>query len=184
LFLVWETLEIWPTEPKNDWTNGTTIVEVKRKGSNHEVEKILQILFVLILSATKFLTAPITSLNIGFGYLETLTITTLGGLVGVFFFYYLSSVIMLLIAKITGRLSNGKTPKKKRSFTWKNKLIVKIKREYGLIGLAAVTPIFLSIPLGTFLAARFFHDQKKVLTYLAASVVVWSVIVSSVVIIF
>lgn len=148
------------------------------------MEKILQILLVGILSATKFLTAPITSLNIGFGYIETLLITTIGGLIGVFFFYYLSSAIMLLFAKMTGRFSKGKPIKKKRAFTWKNKLIVKIKREYGLIGLAAVTPIFLSIPLGTFLAARFFHDQKKVLTYLGASVIVWSVIVSSVVIIF
>ncbi|MBL4585585.1 MAG: hypothetical protein JKX84_00800 [Flavobacteriales bacterium] len=65
-----------------------------------------------------------------------------------------------------------------------NKLIVKIKRDYGLIGLAAVTPILLSIPLGTFLAARYFDNKRKVLTYLCASVVVWSVIVSSVVIIF
>ena len=91
---------------------------------------------------------------------------------------------MLLISKLTSKMSGESTPKKKRVFTWKNKLIVKVKRDYGLIGLAAITPIFLSIPLGTFLAARFFHDQKKVLTYLAASVVVWSVIVSSVTIIF
>jgi uncharacterized membrane protein len=148
------------------------------------VEKILQILLVGILSATKFLTAPITSLNIGFGYLETLLITTIGGLVGVLFFYYLSSGIMLLIGKVNSTMIRKSTPKKKRVFTWKNKMIVKVKRDYGLIGLAAITPIFLSIPLGTFLAARFFHDQKKVLTYLAASVVVWSVIVSSVTIIF
>ncbi len=148
------------------------------------MEKLLQILLIVILSATKFLTAPITSLNIGFGYLETLIITTLGGLVGVFFFFYLSSAIMLLIAKLASQFSKGKKPKKKKSFTWKNKMIVRIKRDYGLIGLAAITPTFLSIPVGTFLAARYFDDQKKVLTYLSASVIVWSVIVSSVVIIF
>lgn len=148
------------------------------------MEKILQILLVVILSATKFLSAPITSLNIGFGYLETLLITTLGGLLGVVFFFYLSSVIMLLMSKLSSS-SNQKKPKKpKKKFTWKNKLIIHIKREYGLIGLAAITPILLSIPLGTFLAARFFSDQKKVIGYLSASVIVWSVIVSSVVIIF
>ncbi len=140
---------------------------------------------VVILSGTKFLTAPITSLNIGFGYVETLIITTIGGIIGVVFFYYLSAAIMLLVQKLTHKLQNkNKKPKKKRVFTFKNKLIVKVKRDYGLIGLAAITPIFLSIPLGTFLAARFFHDKKKILTYLSASVVVWSVIVSSVVIIF
>lgn len=149
------------------------------------MEKILQILLIVILSGTKFLSAPITSLNIGFGYLETLLITTLGGIVGVISFYYLSTAVMLLIARM--RHKDGtvkKVKKKKRVFTWKNKLIVKVKREYGLIGLAALTPTILSIPVGTFLAARYFSDPKKVITYLSASVLVWSIIVSSVVIIF
>ena len=91
---------------------------------------------------------------------------------------------MIFLSKLTGKLAKDKQPKKKRVFTWKNKLIVKVKREYGLIGLAALTPTILSIPVGTFLAARYFSDQKKVISYLAASVIVWSVIVSSVVIIF
>lgn len=141
-------------------------------------------MLVIILSGTKFLTAPITSLNIGFGYLETLIITTIGGLLGVFFFYYLSASIMLFIGKVSELLRGKRKPKKRRKFTWKNKLIVRVKRDYGLIGLAAATPIFLSIPVGTFLAARYFHDPKKVIPYLCISVVVWSVIVSSVVIIF
>jgi ABC-type antimicrobial peptide transport system permease subunit len=149
------------------------------------VEKILQILLVVILSATKFLTAPITSLNIGFGYLETLLITTVGGIFGVIFFYYLSTAIVFLFSKVIALfVKQDAKPKPKRKFTWKNKLIVRVKRDYGLIGLAAITPTFLSIPVGTFLASRYFHDQKKVLVYLCASVVVWSVIVSSVVIIF
>lgn len=151
-----------------------------------DVEKILQILLIVILSATKFLTAPITSLNIGFGYLETLLITTTGGIFGVIAFYYLSAGIVFLFEKLWqkfGPKPKGK-PKKRKVFTMKNKLIVRVKREYGLIGLAAVTPIFLSIPLGTFLAARYFHDPKKVISYLSASVLVWSIIVSSVVIIF
>jgi hypothetical protein len=150
------------------------------------VEKILQILLIVILSGTKFLSAPITSLNIGFGYLETLLITTLGGVFGVIGFYYLSTGVMMLVARMRHKdVHTKKTKKKKkRVFTWKNKLIVKVKREYGLIGLAALTPTILSIPVGTFLAARYFSDPKKVITYLSASVLVWSIIVSSVVIIF
>lgn len=148
------------------------------------MEKILQILLVVILSATKFLTAPITSLNIGFGYLETLIITSVGGLIGVTFFFYLSSAIMALIARMSEKKTQKKATKPKRKFTWKNKLIVHVKREYGLIGLAALTPTILSIPVGTFLAARYFRDPRMVITYLSASVIVWSVIVSSVVIIF
>ena len=176
--------ETWLTEVKNDRANGTTKQRGRRRARSLELEKLLQILLVVILSATKFLTAPITSLNIGFGYVETLLITTIGGVIGVFFFFYLSSFIMAAFSKLTSGKKNSKPKKPKRKFTWKNKLIVHIKREYGLIGLAAITPTFLSIPLGTFLAARYFPDKKKVITYLSASVIVWSVIVSSVVIIF
>jgi ABC-type antimicrobial peptide transport system permease subunit len=148
------------------------------------MEKVLQILLVLILSGTKFLTAPITSLNIGFGYLQTLGLTILGGILGVLFFYFLSNAIMFAISRLSGKVTFRRTPPKKRSFTWKNRLIVKVKRDYGLIGLAAITPTMLSIPVGTFLAARFFPDRVKVLTYLMASVIVWSVLISSVVVMF
>ncbi|MFC2176006.1 hypothetical protein ACFLR1_03450 [Bacteroidota bacterium] len=140
---------------------------------------------MILLSGTKFLTAPIVSLNMGFSYVQTLLLTSIGGTLGILFFYYLSSFIVYIYSKIAHKAaSKKKVSKKKRVFTWKNKLIVHIKREYGLIGLAALTPILLSIPLGTFLAARYFENPKKVITYLASSVVVWSIIVASVVIIF
>ncbi len=91
---------------------------------------------------------------------------------------------MFMLNNIGNKLRGNKKPKKKKVFTLKNKLIVRVKRDYGLIGLAAATPVLLSIPLGTFLAARYFPNPLKVISYLCASVVVWSVIVSSVVIIF
>lgn len=148
------------------------------------MEKALQILLVVLLSGTKFLSAPITALNIGFGFVQTLVITSLGGMLGVVFFFFLSGIIM----KVASRVSNGsaeeKKVKSKRHFTWKNKMIVRVKRDFGLIGLAALTPTLLSIPVGTFLAARYFKNRTKVLGYLCASVLVWSVIISSVVIIF
>lgn len=148
------------------------------------MEKALQVLLVVILSSTKFLSAPITALNIGFGFVQTLVITTLGGMLGVVFFYYLSSVIMRILNKLSPSSPEKKKVQKKKHFTWKNKMIVRVKRDFGLVGLAALTPTVLSIPVGTFLAARYFDNTAKVLGYLFASVIVWSVIISSVVIIF
>ncbi len=147
------------------------------------MEELLQVIFIIILSATKFLTAPITSLNIGFNYLQTLLITTAGGIMGVFAFYYLSNGIAFLFYKISSRFNRGK-PKRKKVFTWKNKMIVKTVRKYGLLGVAIITPVLLSIPLGTFIAARYYHDQSQVLRYLCSSVIFWSVILSSLVIAF
>lgn len=147
------------------------------------MEELLQVIFIVILSATKFLTAPITSLNIGFNYLQTLILTTIGGILGVIVFFYLSNGIAYLFYKITSKFKKNGT-KPKNVFTWKNKMIVKTVRKYGLLGVAIITPVLLSIPLGTFIAARYFEDQTQVLKYLCSSVVFWSVILSSVVIIF
>jgi ABC-type antimicrobial peptide transport system permease subunit len=148
------------------------------------VEKALQVILIVILSATKFFAAPITSLNIGFNYLQTLMLTIAGGILGVVVFYYLSNVIAFLFIKILKAVNGNKLPAKPKIFTWKNRMIVNIVRKYGLLGVAVITPVILSIPLGTFLAARYFHDRNQVLKYLCASVVFWSVIISSLVIAF
>lgn len=148
------------------------------------MEKVLQVIFIVILSATKFFAAPITSLNIGFNYLQTLLLTIIGGVLGVVIFYYLSNAIAFLFFKLLKAILGNKLPDKPKVFTWKNRMIVNTVRKYGLLGVAIITPVLLSIPLGTFIAARYFQNQSQVLKYLCASVVFWSVIISSLVIVF
>ena len=148
------------------------------------MEKVLQVIFIVILSATKFFAAPITSLNIGFNYLQTLLLTIAGGVLGVVVFYYLSNAIAFLFFRLLKLIMKDRMPKKPKVFTWKNRMIVNTVRKYGLLGVAVITPVLLSIPLGTFIASRYFEDQKKVLKYMSASVIFWSVIISSLVIVF
>ncbi len=75
-------------------------------------------------------------------------------------------------------------PERKKIFTWKNKLIVITVRRFGLVGVALLTPTLLSIPVGTLIAARYFRNPRRVVGYLCASVVLWSLIFSSAVVIF
>ena len=60
----------------------------------------------------------------------------------------------------------------------KKVVAIKIVRKYGLFSIAFLTPIFFSIPIGTFIALRFFPNKKKTLPVLAASVFGWSFILS------
>ena len=62
--------------------------------------------------------------------------------------------------------------KKKKSF--KNIIALKVARKYGLFGIAFLTPIFFSIPIGTFIALHFFPNKTKTLPILFASVLGWS----------
>ncbi len=143
----------------------------------------------MAMSAVKFLLAAPIALAYGFNYLETLVTTMAGGVIGVIVFFQISKFSIKLINKAKEKVEktlNGQTeldyepiPPKKKIFTWKNKLIVKTIRRFGLPGIAFLTPCILSIPVGTFIAFRYFHDKKKVLSYLTLSVVFWAFVLSS-----
>ena len=58
------------------------------------------------------------------------------------------------------------------------------RKKYGLWGIAFLTPMILSIPLGTFLAIKYYRNKKSVLLSLAIISSFWSIIMSSVYAIF
>lgn len=149
---------------------------------------------VLFLSGIKFIFAPALSMGLGFSYIQTIIVTSIGGLAGVYFFYYLSGYLISgyrryirPFFKRMNKLSldfnpvvNGHIPlKTKKAFTFKNKTIVRAKINFGIIGIAVITPVLLSIPLGAFLVNRYYAHCKKKFIYLGVSVLIWSFLVSS-----
>ena len=152
----------------------------------------MKILTLILWSSVKFLAAAPLALAYGFNYYQTLIITMTGGILGVFFFFYIGEHLgpLLNIIRIRYAMFRGqnmvdiKQTKRKKIFTWRSRLMVRTIRRFGLIGIAALTPIILSIPVGTILAARYYHNKKQVLAYLCISVLCWSVIMSTLVVIF
>ena len=101
--------------------------------------------------------------------------SSVGGVIGVFVFFNLGTRIVNFFPNFFKPIK-----KKKRVFTKKNKFFVNVIRNYGLFGLSIFTPVLISIPVGAFLAARFFQDQKNTaLLIMSISVVLWSVSISS-----
>ena len=162
----------------------------------------IKLLILLLISATKFAVAPsIAVLGFKYNFFQSVIITSAGGIIGVLFFTSLSKEIINLwkhfvatsnIYKYIGNIffkifkknikkrdvaCNVSTHKKK-TFTKKNKLIIKIKKQYGLVGIIVLAPPLLSIPLGTFLAVRFYQKNKRIIIYLIISVIFWSIILS------
>lgn len=70
--------------------------------------------------------------------------------------------------------------KEKKIFTPKTRKLVRIWKKYGLFGIAFITPVIISIPVGTILATRLIPNRKKVLLYLFVSVAIWSLAMTSV----
>ena len=152
----------------------------------------LKILIVFAVSSIKFLIAPALSFGMGLNFLQTFLSTTAGGIVGVFVFFFLSRWLILLYTKYFSyyflRLKtkvygfyNLTMPKfiPARKFTKRNRFIIKIMRKYGLAGIVVLTPVLLSIPVGTFLATRYYSTNRYLLVYLSASVLFWSLFMSS-----
>jgi len=154
---------------------------------------IWKLIQMLLLSAVKFLFAPPIAIEIGFNYIQTLIITISGGILGVVFFYYLSGLLIVgfsyLKKKIKHFFSSSEKrhlikhglsePVKKKIFTVRNKVVVKMKKKIGLIGIIAVTP-FISIPLAAFLVKKYYSTHKWALVYFAISIVFWSFVFSTV----
>jgi len=152
----------------------------------------LKILIVFLVSSIKFLFAPALSFGLGLNFIQTWLSTTAGGIVGVVAFFFLSKWILLLYSryffyyfhllktKIYGFL-NINVPKfiPARKFTRRNRLIIKIVKKFGLAGIVILTPVLLSIPVGTFIATRYYSTNRFLLVYLSSSVLFWSLFMSS-----
>jgi hypothetical protein len=124
---------------------------------------------VLLVGCVKFFLAIPLAQQYDFTFWETFIFTCLGGVIGVLFFARFRKVVL----KLYFRFFPYK-PKAKRKNSFRRTLALTTARKYGLFGIAFLTPVFLSIPIGTFVALHFFPDKKKTLPILFASVLGWS----------
>jgi len=161
----------------------------------------LKIVIVFAISTTKFLLAPALSLGMGLSFLQTWLSTTSGGIVGVFVFFFLSKIFIRLYNKYLSRkifegrrkmysILNVEFPyqygekRKVKIFTRRSRNMVKYVRKYGLLGIVILTPVLLSIPVGTFLVTRYYSTNRYLFLYLCSSVIFWSLFMSSATFIF
>ena len=145
------------------------------------VIKVLQVIFT---GSIKFFAAPFLAMGFKFNFIQIFVTVAIGGILGVVSFYILSEWLIELYDKNKGFINKfiwkyRTTPKKpKRVFTKRNRIIVNVIKKYGLLGLVILTPVLLTIPLGTFLTFKYFHNRENVLLYLSYSVLFWAFILS------
>lgn len=109
---------------------------------------------------------PLAGPAAGLTFFETFITCISGGLFAATIFYFGSSYFMKLalrrkIAKIDRLKAKGKTVREPRKFTKSNRWIIRIKHSLGIYGVSWIFPLFLSVPLGTIITAKFYKHQKK-----------------------
>lgn len=138
---------------------------------------LYQVVMILLMSSIKFLLAiPVAAFQYNFSFWQTFLFSSIGGVLGIIVFAKLSRWI---IVRYNTWMSDRQKANSKKGL--KEVVAIKTVRKYGLFGIAFLTPIFFSIPIGTFIALRFFPDKKKTIPVLAAAVFGWSFVLSVVV---
>lgn len=133
-------------------------------------------LSVMLISAVKMGAGGVPlAIALNLSFLETFLFTSVGAIAGMISFTYLSAWILKIFAiKFPKKIST------KKNITRKNKLIINVKNRFGLIGVAFLTPLILSIPIGSFLAVRYFGNKPRIMIYMTCSILLWSVSLSSI----
>lgn len=99
-------------------------------------------------------------------FLEIYIPTTAGAIFSMAIFYFLSDYLMERAAAkrkqaLETALAEGIDFIPPKRFTRLNKLMVKLKRTFGIYGITVLAPLFLSIPLGSIVCAKFYGHHKK-----------------------
>ncbi len=93
----------------------------------------------------------------------------IGGIIGIVLFTHLGGVIQdYMVKKFPNRFG--------KKFTSSNRFLVRIKKRFGLGGIAVLTPIALSIPVGVLFALALTHDKKKIMISMIISLLFWATI--------
>ena len=108
------------------------------------MEEFLSALLVFSFSTVKFMMGLATSLGFQQGLLPSYISTVGGGILGVFAFAFAGEMLSKLYQKVFPK-------KKKRIFTKWNRALVRVRKTFGVPGIAFLTPV-LSIPIGMVIA--------------------------------
>lgn len=131
-------------------------------------EAILTFLGIYFLCWFKFIAGPVFASAAGYGIVETILVTVAGMMSSVFVF----SLIGIKFKKYLEL--RRKFPKPR--FSKKNRRLVTIWGKYGKVGIAFLTPIFLTPIGGTLILISFGTKKRHIYLHMFWSAVLWATI--------
>ena len=158
---------------------------------------IFKIVHVILLASVKYFFTLPYAMIIGLDYKQAILAVLVGGIGGFLFFFYLSTKVSkgfqavkpffyrLIPGTVKTRYQNFYGNKRqlqhKKRFTRKNRFLAKFRKTYGFWGIIITTPLFLTIPLGAFLAGKYYRRRRFLVFYMILSIVGWAAVLSGIV---
>lgn len=125
---------------------------------------------VIAISMLKFAGGPLTGLALKLGWIETAICSVIGMMTTVALIVFSGDFIQ----KTWTRLFPKKEKPKK--FTKINRLAIKTRRKFGLIGIAWLTPILFTPIGGAAIAMAFRYEKREILIQMLISAMAWAII--------
>ena len=161
---------------------------------------IFKVVHVALFASVKyFFTLPYAML-IGLDYNQAIITVLTGGIGGFLFFYYMSKPFLRALERLRPFIclhvpdfiktryqmfcQKKLTKKSVRAFTKRRRFLVKFRSTYGFWGIIIATPFILTIPLGAFLANKYYSKRKHTVPYMIISFLGWAVVLTGIVHIF
>ncbi|MFN0048788.1 MAG: hypothetical protein ACKVOU_06675 [Cytophagales bacterium] len=134
-------------------------------------ENLYKWLSVMLLSMLKFVGGPLAGFALRLSLFENIFLTILGMMLSVLI---VSTSGTWFRTTVISRFQK----KKKLIFTKRNRKVVTIWNKYGIIGVAALTPILFTPIGGTALVVSFGEPIYKIWLYMLASAIFWSILIN------
>ena len=132
---------------------------------------ILKVATVYFSSMLKFVFGPLGGYAAGFPLIVTIVITVAGMMTVVILFTYFSAWIKARVI--------DKFFRKSKRFSSRNRKFVTIWKRYGLVGVAALTPVLLTPIGGTVLAVSSGSPKDRIIFYMLISASFWAIILTT-----
>ena len=157
------------------------------------MDYLLKLITVFLIAGIKYFWATPYSFGMKLNIWETFILMEAGGILGFLFYYYLFDFLFRELKLLWPKVYHF-TPilfkvrfegwrerhRRKRinasKFTKRNKIIVKLRRRYGMWGIIVLSPILLSIPVGAFIGDKYFKRTHHFITYMILSIFIWGII--------
>jgi hypothetical protein len=158
---------------------------------------VFKIIHVILLASVKYFYTLPYALVIGLEFEQAIIALLAGGMGGFLFFYYLSKYVIRafnfvwpyicnLVPQFIKRcyrefFTRKKVKSKTKIFTRKKRFLVRFRKTYGFWGIIIATPVLLSIPLGAFLAGKYYRHRRHLVFYMMCSIVAWATVFSGII---
>jgi hypothetical protein len=161
---------------------------------------VFKIFHVILLASVKYFFTLPYALIIGLDYQQAIISVLIGGIGGFLFFYYLSKRLIIAIKIVKPKIckyiptyfkvrfhvfcTRMSLNKPSKIFSKKSRFIAKVKSTYGFWGIIIGTPFILTIPVGAFLANKYYAKRPYTVPFMILSIISWAGVLTGIVFVF